>query len=278
MLVDLHAQSMRVGGRGADPAKVIEAARKVGLDGVAFVERLQSSQAGELLAAGKAADFPVFVGVEIPAALGRFLCFAPEVDPFFTREEWRQLMALPMAPTAARIVQLFDELGGAVLASQPYERENGARLGDSLVFCDGLAGVEALTPAHSRVECMLAVELGIKMGLPLVGGSAGQEIGRFATLFSSELRTQAELVSALRSGNFWAVQLGDAEARRAGPSGRSRRRTSSGGGEETGGGPRGSRRRQGGRGRPGGGGGGGRGGRGGDGGGGGRGGRGRSEG
>jgi hypothetical protein len=261
MLVDLHAQSLRTGARGSDPAKVIEAARAAGLDGVAFVERLHSSQTGEVVAAGKAADFPVFVGVEIPAALGRFLCFAPELDPFFTREEWRQLMALPMAPTVARIVQLFDDLGGAVLAAQPYERDNGARLGDSLVFCEGLAGVEALTPMHSRIDCLLAVELGVKMGLPLAGSSAGSsEMGRFATLFSTELRTQADLVAALRSGNFWGVQLGEVSARRGAPP-RSRRRTQSSGGDDKGGGPRGSRRRQRSRGRPGGGGGGGGGGR-----------------
>lgn len=244
MLVDLHAQTVKAGARGSDPAKVIEAARGVGLDGVAFVDRLHSSHAAEVLAAGKAADFPVFVGVEIPAALGRFLCFAPEVDPFYTREEWRQLMALPMAPTAARIAQLFDDLGGAVVVAQPYERENGIRLGDSLVFCDGLAGVEALTPVHSRVDCLLAVEAGIKMGLPLAGGSAGShEVGRFATLFSGDLATQADLVEALRAGNFWAVQLGETQARRR-PRGQSRRRSRGSGGDEKGGGSHGSRRRR----------------------------------
>ena len=47
---------------------------------------------------------------------------------------------------------------------------------------------------------MLAVEAGVKLGLPLVGGSLAtgslSDVGRAATLFAGSVKTQADLVAA----------------------------------------------------------------------------------
>lgn len=211
MLIDLHGRTLEATPGGQQPQTVIEAAKKAGLDGVAFVDRLQSSNASALIEAGKAGDMPVFVGVEIPAQNGRFLCFAPQVDPFFTREEWRQLMAVSGNPTVERIVSLFDGIGGAVLAAQPFSRENGVRLGDTLVFYDGLSGVEVLTGGQNPLEATLGIEIGVRLGLPLAAGSRVgnrlDDVGEVATVFSETITDQAELCQALRGGDFWAARL-----------------------------------------------------------------------
>ena len=246
MLIDIHVQTRATVADGHDPARIIDAAKKAGLSGVAFVERLQSSHSKALLEAGEQGDFPVFIGVEIPTTMGRYLCFAPELDPFMSREEWRQLMAVGLQPPAERVIELFESIGGAVLAGQPYARENGIRLGDNLVYIDGLHGVEALTPAAERADCRLAIEAGVRLGLPLAGGSglssSLNDLGKAATLFVDVVSTQAELVEALRNGNFWAVEMGSSGAKPRRPRGDSRRRQSSAGDKRG----RGRRRRRGG--------------------------------
>ncbi|MBN1944621.1 MAG: PHP domain-containing protein [Bradymonadales bacterium] len=237
MLVDLHAVTRMGPPPGHDPRKIIQAARRSGLDGIAFVDRLMSSHALQLVETGRQEGFPVFIGVEIPANIGRFLCFPPEIDPFLSREEWRQLMAVPVRPTYERVRDLFHSMGGAVLAAHPFTRVDGTRLGDRLAMCEGLDGVEVLIPSGGEIDCLLAVELAVKMGLPLVGGSDGLQdwsaVGQNATLFADSIESQADLVRALKEGNFWAVRLHDFEGRR------SMTRAHEGGGR------RGSRQRQG---------------------------------
>lgn len=228
MLIDLHARTKVSAPNAPTPKKAIRAAKESGLDGIAFVDRMHSTQARDLLALGVSEEFPVFVGVEIVATTGQFLCFAPEVEPFLFREEWRQLMPVGQAPTYQALFQLFDSIGGAVLASQPYFRGDGHRLGDNLVFCDGLHGVEVTTPNHTQIDMILAVEAAVKIGLATVGGSGLtedlSEIGRAATLFTGEISTQAELVAALRAGDFWAVELNRKGAKpRPKPTGEARR-------------------------------------------------------
>jgi hypothetical protein len=217
MLIDLHARTRATVPGGHEARKIISAARRAGLDGVAFVDRLHSSHARELTAVGEEENFPVFIGVEIPALTGRFLCFGPEVDPFFQREEWRQLMAISVNPTVKRVIDLFENIGGAVVAAQPYAREDGTRLGDKLVLYDRLSGVEVFSPQCRHIERVLAMEAGVKMGLPLAAGSeTGRslgDVGQAATLFSSRIQTQREFVEALRSGEFWAVDLTDQSPR-----------------------------------------------------------------
>ena len=223
MLIDLHARTKASVPAVPDPEKVISAAQAAGLDGVAFVDRLHSAGANKLIELGKEADFPVFVGVEIPTTMGRFLCFTPEVDPFLSREEWRQLMAVEFTPTYTALSKLFEGLGGAILAAQPYAREKGMRLGDSLVLCDGLHGVEVTTANTSLIDRALAIEAAVKIGLPTTAGSeltrTSSEVGRAATLFTNRIVTQRDLVDALRGGDFWGVELGKRgdTARRARP-------------------------------------------------------------
>ena len=57
MLIDLHALTRATEPGGHDPLKIIERAREAGLDGVAFVERLHSSHAKDLIRAGEEADY-----------------------------------------------------------------------------------------------------------------------------------------------------------------------------------------------------------------------------
>lgn len=216
MLIDLHVQTRASTPGAPAPEKTIETAVGRGLGGIAFVDVRSSRDAKQLLALGEDAGLPVFIGVEIPTTRGRFLCFAPEIDPFMSREEWRQLMAVDLLPTYESVFRLFDGVGGAVLAAQPFERADSARLGDNLVFCDGLHGVEVFTAHSTYIERSLAVESAVKIGLPGVGGSrlaSASEVGTAATLFATQPTTQEELVAALRAGDFWAAQVGGSNER-----------------------------------------------------------------
>lgn len=214
MLIDLHARSDASIPGAASARRVLEVAKERRLGGVAFVESLVSSHARAIRAASEAVGIPAFVGVEIPTTIGRFLCFAPQVEPFIHREEWRQCMAGGLAPTYEALFRLFDGVGGAVIASQPYLRDGGTRLGDRVTICEGLHGLELTNAQASPADAKMAAEISVKAGIPSVAGSCAsrglRDIGCYATLFADAVTTQEDLCAALRGGNFWAVTLGEA--------------------------------------------------------------------
>ncbi len=63
MLIDLHAMTRASEPGGHDPTKIIERAREAGLDGIAFVERLRSSHAKDLLQAGEETEHKIILPV-----------------------------------------------------------------------------------------------------------------------------------------------------------------------------------------------------------------------
>ena len=91
VLIDLHTYSRASGGASVD--NVVSAARAAGLDAVLFADREASAEVARGIARGTFGDFRVFVGVELSTRGGDAILVLPQIDPYLTREEWRELIA-----------------------------------------------------------------------------------------------------------------------------------------------------------------------------------------
>ena len=211
MLVDLHTKSAATAGVKANVEQVLERAKAVGLDAVAFADTLASAHCQSIIDAAEEAGIKAFIGVEIPSDKGILIGFAPNIDAFYIAEEWRQLTELT-TPPAAQVIQLFDELGGAVIAARPYDLSIPYNMGDLIFTLDNIHGVEVFNTRCAQVQCDFAMEAARFMGVPTCGGSDAKDgtdaMGRYATFFPSDIESQQDFVNALRAGEFWAVQFG----------------------------------------------------------------------
>ena len=210
MLIDLHAKSSLSENVDLTLDDVFQAASDNGLDGVAMCETLSTSYSERVVEHGADYDLNVFVGVEIPTDTGLLIGFAPEIGEFYTAEEWRRFTDYAR-PTPEAVLEMFDDIGGAVVASRPYDRSAPFVMGDHIFSLDGLAGVEVVNSRVDQTHNDFAVEAATYLGLPTVGGSDPSDstdvIGGYGTYFDAEPTTQEEFVDALRAKNFWAVEL-----------------------------------------------------------------------
>lgn len=266
MLVDLHVHSNLTPGCRLDPTLALEKAEAVGLDGICFTDRNTFKAAAAAHELRKTTDLAVFAGAEIATDHGLYLVFFanPEAQP-----EPAELFGAPTAAglwSARHVVDTVRARGGAVIAAHPYDRNVERPAGDYVFTLRGLTAIEGYAGTRKSNVNELAIEAADHLSLPVVGGSGAldgyDQVGTAATLFRDPVRTEAELVAALRGGSVWAVAigkppkfLGDELALRDRERDRDERRDDRGGERDD---RRGGHRRRGGRGRPGGGGRGGR--------------------
>lgn len=213
MLIDIHAKSSLSDDVDLTLDEVFQAASDNGFDGVALCETLSTSYSERVVEHGAQYDLNVFVGLEIPTEAGILLGFAPEIDEFYTAEEWRRYTDFAR-PTPEAVVEMFDDIGGAVIAARPYDRSASVVMGDHIFSLDGLDGVEVVNSRVAQIHNDFAVEAATYMGLPTAGGSdpsdSSDVIGEYGTYFDAEPAEQGEFVHALHAHDFWAVELGQA--------------------------------------------------------------------
>src|SRR5690554_1683800 len=214
MLIDLHAKSEISEGVKLSPRQILQKASDSGLDAIAFCETLSTSRSSEVLTLAKDEffDLCVFIGVEIPTDRGILLGFVPEVDAFYLAEEWRAITYMT-TPAAEAVMQLFEKHNGVTIAARPYDLEIPFNMGDHIFTFDRLSAVEVFNPRVGTLQNNFALEAATFMGLGTIGGSDPSDdlnvVGRYATFFDDEIRTQRQLVEALKTAEFWAVQIGD---------------------------------------------------------------------
>ena len=214
MLVDIHAKSSLSDDVDLSVAQVLEASQANGFDAVAFCETRSTAYAQRVLDKSEEYEVDVFIGVEIPTDTGLLLGFAPEVDEFYLAETWRRYTDL-MRPTPEAVIELFEEIGGTVVAARPYDRGTELMMGDHIFALDGISAVEVVNSRVDRIHNDFAVEAATYLGLPTVGGSDpdGDDIetdGEGGTYFRGEIDGQSSFVEALKYEEFWAVELDDA--------------------------------------------------------------------
>lgn len=233
MLVDIHAHSERTPGVAFSAQAVLKKARQTGLDAVCFTDREATAHAADLIRLGAQEGVEVFVGLELSTDHGVLLGFAPKIDAFYLREQWRSLLSTG-TPSAQAVIDLFEQIGGAVLAAYPYDMEIPWASGDRLFALKGLHGLECYVPRLPMMRNAMAIEAAQALNLPMAGGSDVKDrldvVGQSATLLTTTVSNQQELVDALRNGSYWAtavnVDFGASDAVEE-PQRRERRRSSS---------------------------------------------------
>jgi len=177
------------------PERTIELARAVGLDGICVTEHDEIAGAELTCELGRKLGFPVFRGIEIYTELGDMLVFGLYRDapgwktPFADLLEMCRQANAVIAP--AHCCRVTGEL----------ERVHGPERADWL-----LRNVDAVethnggcTPGGNEA----ALELAVRYGLPGIGGSDAHhefQVGRCYTVFEDDIKTDEELVAAIRAG------------------------------------------------------------------------------
>jgi len=211
VIIDLHTHTQEYSSCSYLPMeKLIQQAMAVGLDGVAVTDHSRIGGAEEAQVLGAKHGFPVFRGVEVHTTLGDILVFGLYRD-------------FPSEVDGRRLLRMVEEAGGGAIAAHPF-RGGSYSLGEALrmagVPIQGaldwrpelrrLAAVEVLNHHGDGGEASRARRLARALGLPAVGGSDAhfaEELGSVATLFRDDIRTDEELVAALRAGRCSAARL-----------------------------------------------------------------------
>lgn len=243
MLIDLHAHSYLSKGCELDPRAVLERAALFGLDGVAFTETNTQDGCDELFDLGAKAKLKVFVGLELVTDRGQYLCFFPK--PELAPEPvqlWGSNREKPWS--AAECLPKVKSLGAAIVAARPYDRDSQNPAMDFIRTLNILSAVEGYNARVKQTSNDLAVEAAEALKLPCIGGSDARgsldEVGRGATFFKRDIKSQTELVAELLKGDYWPVMAGELP-RLTRPGEAQAARKSGGGG---GGGGRGGKRRR----------------------------------
>lgn len=207
MRIDLHNHTAHGSGDAlTEPDELVEIARARGLDGVCITEHSkEKTPLAEDLA--RRHGFPVFGGMEASSELGDFLVFGVPSVP-------RRLIA------ARDIREYVLAEGGVMVLAHPFRwdlspkpwigpRDPDLTLEKALGL-PVLGLVEALEVVNGQStpeDVAFTTEVSRRAGLGGTGGSDSHvplEIARCCTVFEDGVRSEAELVQALKSGRYWA--------------------------------------------------------------------------
>jgi hypothetical protein len=193
------------------PEELIETARARGLDAICVTEHLALEGANVARDLGQRLGFPVFRGVEARTDLGDMLVFGYYRD-------------VPQGISLDELCWLVHEVGGLVYVAHPYHTRGGWNLWasmrgqgldldadwDRVAVLKELDGVEVLNGQVSDEVNGQARVLAARLGRPGIGGSdshALKMVGAAATRFEHAIRSEEELVNALKGGRFEAARL-----------------------------------------------------------------------
>jgi predicted metal-dependent phosphoesterase TrpH len=192
VLVDLHCHTRPYSACSAlEPRQLIRLAVERGLDGICLTEHDRAWDADALAGLRAASPIPVFHAVELTTDLGHVLAFG------LARQDF--------SASAAEVARAAERSGALLYLAHPA-RDGLLRVTRETV--EYFVSVEAANGSDSRLQNIAAAGLAKGFRLPGIGGSDAHteaEVGRAATRFDVRLRTDADLLDALRSGCYEAV-------------------------------------------------------------------------
>jgi hypothetical protein len=212
VLIDLHTHTTVSSGCSImSPEGLIEAARHREVDAVCVTDHFSIEGANVTQDLARKLDYPVFRAVEARTDWGDMLVFGYYQD-------------IPEGISLQDLCWFAHEVGGLVFVAHPFHRGGGPSLTlsfegrgldletdwDEVGVLKELDGVETLNGNVSDHDNARAVTLARRLGVPGIGGSDAHAVGMVgsaATRFSSPVGSDAELVVALRIGEYAPVRL-----------------------------------------------------------------------
>jgi len=194
MLFDLHVHNE------GQPGLMLEHAKALGLDGVAFTGAPDFADLDSLRDAAREAEFKALVGCSIETNRGVLLCFFPEPEAIKSEPPWIESKEDGL-PSAMEVIQAVQARDGVTIAAHPYYKQVAAPMGDHIFSLEGLNACEAASPLATGMQRDLAIEASESLSLPCVGGSSArteEHIGLACTYFVEPVENEADLVRLIR--------------------------------------------------------------------------------
>jgi len=194
--VDLHVHTSLGSDSLIEPEELVLHSCQAGLDAVCVTEHHSYEVSEPFEEISRKTGFPIFRGMEYSAEEGHLLIFGVKAaaDDFPIR--------LPMQ----RIIDRIRQLGGVAVPAHPYQRGLvGGALGDRVLRLRGVTALETINGSASPHENKRASEAAARMGIYGTGGSDAHGLpvlGRACTMFPLPLKTEEDLVLALRRGGY----------------------------------------------------------------------------
>lgn len=191
MLVDLHIHESKYSlDSHVSLEKIVEEAKKKGLDGIAITDHDDMQIKEEAEALSKSLNYPIFVGVEYLTLEGDIVAFGIDKVP-----EGR----IP----AQDFIDIVNAAGGVCISAHPF-RNNNRGLENNLNIVRGLAGIEGFNGNTDEASNLKAAETAKKLGIQAVGSSDAHhqhEVGKFATKLPFHVDNVHELIIAIKSNH-----------------------------------------------------------------------------
>jgi len=212
VLIDLHTHTTVSSGCSImRPEELIEAARRRDVDAVCVTDHFSIEGANVTQRLGRERGFPVFRAVEARTNWGDMLVFGYYRD-------------IPEGISLDDLCRSVHEAEGLVFVAHPFHTGGGPSL--TLSFQDrgldletdwdqvralgAVDGVETLNGNVHPDDNARARALACGLEVPGIGGSdahAVHMVGSAATRFSRPIRSDADLVAALKGGEYRPVRL-----------------------------------------------------------------------
>jgi predicted metal-dependent phosphoesterase TrpH len=218
MLIDMHNHTNISSPCSVlTPEELIAKAREIGLDGICVTEHDFMEGANVARDIGRRMGFPVFRGIEARSEFGDMLVFGYYRD-------------IPEGIPLDELCWYVHEVGGAIFVAHPYHVSGGWSLQLSMKargldldrdWCrvevlGELDGVEILNGQVAEEVNKQARQLARRLKVNGIAGSDAhgiEMIGKAATRFKTRIRTEEELMDALKKGDYQAVKLASLESR-----------------------------------------------------------------
>lgn len=204
--VDMHVHTT-AGSADSNLRPVVLRDRLValGLDGVQISEHFRVWSELEACELAAESGFVVFRGMEWNTELGHILVLGVETY----RAEIRAI---------AELRRFVDDAGGLMAAAHPFRHAfdpipalwKAHKSGDMSLEAacrhpvfEHVHAVEVLNGACTEKENELAAQVAARLGLPGIGGSDAhyvEDLGKAVTVFDAPVRSEAELIAAIRGG------------------------------------------------------------------------------
>ena len=214
MLIDLHTHTKpRSWDSFLTPDEMVDRAREAGLDAMVLAEHDWAWDEDDVRDLARHHDFTVIRAMEINTEDGHILVFG--------LHEYRFGMH-----RSHELASFVREVDGVMLAAHPYRRQMPWKPDDEEEYEQALSraernpayrwvsGVEILNGRGKLDENEFATRVGERLALPATAASDShqfdereQHMGRAATYFECDIRTEAELIGALKSGRYWPLDL-----------------------------------------------------------------------
>ncbi len=210
MLIDLHTHTYPLSWDSKLSAdELVDRSKQAGLDGIVLSEHDWAWNPEEVAALAARHNFLVLHGIEVNTDDGHIIVIGPR----------RYSYGMHHIKELARLVE---EADGVMWATHPYRRHHPWDWESEEHWQDALgrgsrneaygivAALEVINGRGSKRENLYSHRITERLGLPGTAGTDSHEladIGKTATYFDRPIATGADLVTEIRAGRCWPVDL-----------------------------------------------------------------------